>query len=129
MFISAYDEVPVIEKIERSKLCTGETALEIFGMGFGFDPEGIIVTVTMPKDPNDNIVLDDSCTYPRSQCPPSELEKDPFEIFYCTDVQLTFHDEQIQCIILDYIAPSTKLEVTVTSLFHYPPVYATHISE
>ena len=125
----AYDVVPEISTIEGIKLCTGEITLDIFGRGFGFHEDGLIVTVTIPKYPNTTQKLEDSCTYPRTRCDSEmELKRDSYETIYCTDIQLTFHDELIHCVILDSISPGLPLEVTVTSLHHNPPQIATFIT-
>ena len=117
--IAEYDSNPEISKIEGEKLCNGETLLTIIGKGFGFDKDGLIVTVTQEYPPQE---LKRKCKYPQSNCDLQLL--DSKETYYCDELEMIYQDELIQCIVLSPLLDSRPLEVSVINLQHNPPKIA-----
>lgn len=110
-----FDDIPEISSVESFKLDCGKIILTIIGKGFGFDTEGLVITVSPIINTDDR-----QCSYPKS-C----LDYEAGNSFNCADIQLSNHAEQIDCIVdaeLDSLPETMK--VAVTTALRNPPVYA-----
>ena len=122
----AYDDIPVIKRVDGERLCTGETKLTITGKGFGFCPEDLTITVRDTTEDRPiyyeyeapNCDYRDGCGYPGV---PSVLDV-PGVTYNCERVRIYYLDQKIQCYVKIDDVFAEQFEVTVQVNIREPPL-------